>query len=111
MISDDLREAIKNSGQTCYALAKQAGVDPAALRKFVDGKRGLSLDTFDPLAEVLGMALVKRGECAPTMEPPDYERLRLEDAAAMAFALFQRVGKMSLEQIHREQEEKRVHRG
>lgn len=99
MISDQLREAIKQSGISTYALAKKAGVDPSAVKKFVVRERGLSLDTFDPLAETLGLVLVKQGEPAPARQPPNYEEELIQTAASMAFELFQSMGELNLDAI------------
>ena len=56
-ISDQLRQAIADSGLTHYALGKAAGVAPAAIDRFVSGERSLRLDTVDKLCEALGLCL------------------------------------------------------
>lgn len=57
MISEQLRDAIANSGETRYAISKATSVDQAVLAKFVNGKRGLSLETIDKLAKYLRLEL------------------------------------------------------
>lgn len=52
-----LRKAAKDSGQTTYALAKGSGVDRAAVVRFLNGDRGLNLESAARLAEFLGMEL------------------------------------------------------
>ena len=53
-LSDVLRRAILESGITRYAIAVKAGVDQAALGRFVSGKRSMSLETADKLMDALG---------------------------------------------------------
>ena len=55
----DLRRAIKASGLTRYRIATDAGVDHAALARFIKGT-GITLDTASRLCDVLGMELVKQ---------------------------------------------------
>ena len=55
--SDQIRNAVKASGMTRYAISKATGVDASALHKFVHGERGLSLDAIDAIAEVLGLSV------------------------------------------------------
>ena len=57
-----LRDAVKNSGYSVNCLAQTADVEQATLCRFVNGKRGLNLETASKLAAVLGLALtpVKR---------------------------------------------------
>jgi plasmid maintenance system antidote protein VapI len=48
-IVDQLRQAITQSGQTEYPIAKGAGVSQSVVNRFVNGERGISLETADPL--------------------------------------------------------------
>ncbi len=63
-LSATLRRAILESGMSRYAIAVKAGVDQAALSRFMAGKRGVSLDTADKLIDALGIEIRyrKRGE-------------------------------------------------
>jgi predicted transcriptional regulator len=70
MISDQLRDALIESGLTAYAIGKSANVDPSAVKKFIERDRGLSLDTFDPLCELMGLVLAKREAAAE--RPADF---------------------------------------
>lgn len=56
-IVEQLRQAVQASGQTPYALAKLAGIDRAALGRFVHRERGLTLDSAASLCTVLGLEL------------------------------------------------------
>jgi len=61
-LSDQLRAAVRNCGETRYAIAKATGIDQSTLSRFVNGERGLSMDAMDTLGEYLGLELVtKRG--------------------------------------------------
>jgi transcriptional regulator with XRE-family HTH domain len=53
--SEQLRQAVRGCGTTCYALAKQLGIAESTLSRFLSGERGLTLDLLDKLADVLGL--------------------------------------------------------
>ena len=55
--SDALREAIESGELSRYRISKMTDIDPGALSRFVHGKVGLSLETFDRLAVLLGLEL------------------------------------------------------
>lgn len=59
-ITETLRAAIKASGQTHYRLAKQTGIAPAMLDRFVKAERDIRGITIDKLAEVLELELTRR---------------------------------------------------
>ena len=54
---DELREAIVNSGQTEYRVAKDSGVPQPVLNRFLRGERGISLGTAAKLCAYLGLHL------------------------------------------------------
>jgi plasmid maintenance system antidote protein VapI len=56
-IVDQLRAAIKKSGETEYAIAKAAGVHTSVMSRFMRGDRGISLETAARLCDHLGMTL------------------------------------------------------
>lgn len=45
---------------TAYALAKLAGLDPGVVKRFVDGKRGLTSDSVDRLLAALELRIVPK---------------------------------------------------
>jgi hypothetical protein len=45
-----LKKAIADSGLTCYSIAKDAGVAPSVVYRWVKGQRSISLETADRLA-------------------------------------------------------------
>jgi len=56
-ITDPLREAIQNSEETIYRIAKESGVDYAVVSRFWKGERDLQLSTADRLAKYFGLEL------------------------------------------------------
>ena len=59
-LSDQMRRAIDESGQTRYRIAVETGIDQSALAKFYNGHRGLSMDAVDRLGEYLGLQIVTK---------------------------------------------------
>lgn len=59
-LSDQLRQAIDDSGMTRYALAKLAAIDESALAKFYNARRTLSMPAMDRLGEVLQLEIIIR---------------------------------------------------
>jgi plasmid maintenance system antidote protein VapI len=57
-ISDAVRQAIDECGESRYSIAKATGIDQAALSKFYNGQRGITTDTLDRLAEYLELRIV-----------------------------------------------------
>ena len=57
-LSDEVKQAIDDSGLTRYRIAKDTGIDEAALSKFYNGQRGITTDTLDRLGEYLGLRIV-----------------------------------------------------
>src|SRR5262245_30411443 len=60
--SDQIRQAIKNSGISRYQLWKRTGVDQAALCRFMQGDVGLRMDNLDRLADELELTVEKKTE-------------------------------------------------
>jgi transcriptional regulator with XRE-family HTH domain len=60
--SEKVRRAIKGSGLTLNEIARRTGVNVGSLSRFTRGQVGISLRTFERLAEELGLTLtvVKR---------------------------------------------------
>lgn len=56
--SDQIRKAVRESGVTRYAIFKATGIDQGTLSKFVRGQVGLSMDSLDALADMLGLEVV-----------------------------------------------------
>jgi transcriptional regulator with XRE-family HTH domain len=67
-VSQVLRQAMKDSGQTMYALAKGSGLSYAIVWRFISGERTLSQGAIDQMAEYLQLQLVpmRRPKRKPT---------------------------------------------
>lgn len=59
-IVEQLRKAMRDSGQTEYAIAKGSGVSQSVVNRFVTGERGISLDTAAKLCDYLDLDLRTR---------------------------------------------------
>lgn len=59
-IVDQLRQAMRDSGQTEYAIAKASGVNQSVVNRFVNGERGISLETAAKLCDYLDLDLRRR---------------------------------------------------
>ncbi len=55
--SDQLRQALRDSGKSMYRISMETGLDKGVLSKFLRGLRGVSLDSVDVLCEHLGVEL------------------------------------------------------
>jgi transcriptional regulator with XRE-family HTH domain len=51
---------IEMSDLTVYEIGKRSGVDKAQLSRFLSGKAGLTLDSLEKLAPVLGIEFTAR---------------------------------------------------
>lgn len=66
-IVKELREAIERDGRSINALARDAGLSPIQLSRFIRGERGLTTPAVDSLCEALGLTLSpkrrRKGTC------------------------------------------------
>lgn len=58
-MSETLRRAIVESGESYRSLATATGLTRASLQRFVDGRQSLRLDLADRLAAHYGLELMK----------------------------------------------------
>ncbi len=56
-IAEQLLKAAKDSGRTAYALAKGSDIDRSIMVRYLNGERGLNLETAARLAAYLGLEL------------------------------------------------------
>jgi transcriptional regulator with XRE-family HTH domain len=56
-VSDQLREAIQNSGESLCQIANGSGVNDGMLSRFTRGLRGLSTKSVDRLCDYLNLEL------------------------------------------------------
>ena len=57
-LTDQLREAIDDSGMTRYRIAQETGISEASLSKFYLGQRGLSMEAMNALGECLELTII-----------------------------------------------------
>ena len=56
-LADQIRQAMIDSAKTQYRIAKDTGISQPLITRFVNGDRGISLETADKLIEYLGLEL------------------------------------------------------
>lgn len=57
--SEVLKRIISDRGLTAYKVAKDAEVSEDAVRRFLNGERGLTIATFDAICKSLGLELTE----------------------------------------------------
>jgi len=57
-LTKQLQAAIGATGQSLYAIAQATGIAAPILQRFVNGERGITLETAGKLAHYLGLALL-----------------------------------------------------
>ena len=60
-VTDQVRRHVQNCGLSCYAIAKETGIDESALSRFLTGERGISAKALDCLGEYLRFEVVMHG--------------------------------------------------
>ena len=59
-IAEQLQKAIVESGESEYAIGKVTGVSQSVLSRFINGQRGISLETAAKLCTYLELDLLPR---------------------------------------------------
>lgn len=57
LLTDQLRQAIDDSGLTRYRISKETGISESALAQFYNGHRGLSMKALNALGEFLQLKI------------------------------------------------------
>jgi transcriptional regulator with XRE-family HTH domain len=57
LLTDQLRQAIDDSGLTRYRIARESGISESALAQFYNGHRGLSMESLNALGEFLQLKI------------------------------------------------------
>jgi transcriptional regulator with XRE-family HTH domain len=60
-ISGQLREIIHRRGLTAFSIARDAGLEPSVVSRFLSRERGLTLASLDAIADAIGLRLVEKG--------------------------------------------------
>jgi transcriptional regulator with XRE-family HTH domain len=58
LVSDQIRQAIDDSGLTRYRIAQETGISETTLSLFCNGQRGLPMRTLDTLGEFLELKVI-----------------------------------------------------
>jgi hypothetical protein len=57
-LTEQLRQAVLNCGQTRYVISKATGIGQDKLSRFVNGERGVSCEIMGALGKHLGLWIV-----------------------------------------------------
>lgn len=57
LLTDQLRQAIDDSGLTRYRIAQETGVSETTLAQFYNGHRGLSMEAMNAIGECLQLTI------------------------------------------------------
>ena len=57
LLTDQLRQAIKDSGLTRYRIGKETGISESTLAQFYNRHRGLSMEALNALGEFLQLTI------------------------------------------------------
>ena len=69
-VSEQLESQIRLFQGSIYQVSKQSGVANASLLRFLSGKRGLSMEAIDKLADFFGLELTPKAAGRPPATPP-----------------------------------------
>lgn len=58
LLSEQIKELVRQSSTSAYAIAQQAGIDKSAMSRFMNGGK-LTMDKLDRLATVLGVTVTR----------------------------------------------------
>jgi transcriptional regulator with XRE-family HTH domain len=85
-LSDQIRQFIEQSGTTRYEIARAAGVSEAVLSRFMSKRSGLTLDTLDKLADVLGLRVIQTVQAVNRPKPKGRKPAKRKDEKKMIAA-------------------------
>jgi hypothetical protein len=57
LLTDQLRQAIDDSGVTRYRISQETGISESSLAQFYNGHRGLSMEALNALGEYLQLTI------------------------------------------------------
>ncbi len=73
---EQIKEAVRRSGQSLNALSKISGLDSGQLSRFMRGQRSVSLEAAEKLCNALHLHLAQDEPEAPSPEKPKARGLR-----------------------------------
>ncbi len=76
--TDQVRKLINASGMSRYAICKRLGFSEGNFSRFMAGSAGISSDSLDRLAQMLGLIVVTSSETPETKTPALRQKLRLK---------------------------------
>src|SRR5438105_3221139 len=77
-LRDQILAAMQATGMTMFEIARQSGVERAALSRFKSGKGGLTLDSLERLAPVLGIEIATTAPAIRSDEQPKTRTIRFQ---------------------------------
>lgn len=63
-LTDQVRKAIAESGETQYRICQNTGLDKTAIFRFMSGERGLSMEALNTLGDYLELSIVSNRKAA-----------------------------------------------
>ena len=57
MIRETIITAMESQSLTAYAVAKQAGLDPGVVKRFIEGRTDMTASNLDKVFSVLGLSV------------------------------------------------------
>ena len=73
-VTKSLKQAIEKDQRTPCKIARDAGIDTAAMYRFLDGTRLLRADSIDALCQTLGLRLTPANVIFAEVPPEDHVR-------------------------------------
>jgi len=58
-LSEQLRQAVEDSGLSRYRISKELGIAESTMSRFMSGQGGLSMEYIDALAELLDLNITR----------------------------------------------------
>lgn len=69
LLTDQVRKAIADCGETQYRICQNTGLDKTAIFRFMSGERGLSMEALNTLGTYLELSIVSNRNPAKRKSP------------------------------------------
>jgi hypothetical protein len=73
-LSDQIREAVRASGLTRYAICKAIEISQPTMSRFMNSRGGLSMESMDRLGRLLGLRIARGNEAVSELDRPSSSR-------------------------------------